>query len=495
MQTKSISFIEQCLKRNDWHALANLIDVNQTIQENTSHLINTYTIKEFETIIFGLTKHIDLILKEYEISSSNQSIEKQCILAETILTQLIYDYDFIVYSAENIDSLDIKKSYAYLERNIFKSMLNSIKKIIRDNSLDEKLIANLNNRFNNARSCVQAVYYYNIILNAQPNDIKSLYRYATTISSITTFSLPKNKQDEYFSQTKINNYFYRVNTAKNVLLKVLNIYDQKSLEEQKSLRKYYIKSLYNLITLLNDKCDFYFKDVKLFNYISNEQVVYLNLSPDVKTQLYNDLILIYNSLKTLLAELNLPEKRLDEVIVYQIAKRNDLDIEPFYIYYRVGKVYELFAKTAISNIKSINNADAFARYVNNMLKAIDMYENVGDIKYQIKLFHKNTGGFIYELYQLGYCFSLLALNNPIYAEKLNSLFTKYSLKKGKRYTNLIDELNYYKALTFIYNKHTQNIQTAINILKKLELITKKNKNTKILKKAQSLLTNIQENKI
>ena len=71
MQTKYISFIEQCLKRNDWHALANLIDVNQTIQENTSHLINTYTIKEFETIIFGLTKHIDLILKEYEISSSN----------------------------------------------------------------------------------------------------------------------------------------------------------------------------------------------------------------------------------------------------------------------------------------------------------------------------------------------------------------------------------------------------------------------------------------
>lgn len=72
----------------------------------------------YSSIIIRLT-----VKKEYEANSCNQTHEKQSMLAEATLTQLIQDYDFIVYSTENIDSIDIKKSYAYLERNIFKKFI------------------------------------------------------------------------------------------------------------------------------------------------------------------------------------------------------------------------------------------------------------------------------------------------------------------------------------------------------------------------------------
>lgn len=55
-----MDYFNQFIKNNDWQSFADIIDFSMLIED----IVNKFNEKELESIAFGLSKHMDLLLKE-----------------------------------------------------------------------------------------------------------------------------------------------------------------------------------------------------------------------------------------------------------------------------------------------------------------------------------------------------------------------------------------------------------------------------------------------
>ena len=55
-----MDYFNQFIKNNDWQSFADIIDFSMLIED----IVNKFNEKELESIACGLSKHMDLLLKE-----------------------------------------------------------------------------------------------------------------------------------------------------------------------------------------------------------------------------------------------------------------------------------------------------------------------------------------------------------------------------------------------------------------------------------------------
>ena len=55
-----MDYFNQFIKNNDWLSFADIIDFSMPIED----IVNKFNEKELESVAFGLSKHMDLLLKE-----------------------------------------------------------------------------------------------------------------------------------------------------------------------------------------------------------------------------------------------------------------------------------------------------------------------------------------------------------------------------------------------------------------------------------------------
>lgn len=60
MNNNYMDYFNQFIKNNDWQSFADIIDFSMPIED----IVNKFNEKELEPIAFGLSKHMDLLLKE-----------------------------------------------------------------------------------------------------------------------------------------------------------------------------------------------------------------------------------------------------------------------------------------------------------------------------------------------------------------------------------------------------------------------------------------------
>ena len=65
MKTTKNTQIEMLFKNNDWNGLISYLNYDLSPEENLKILSNNFSIMDIETIIYGLTKHIDLGFKNF----------------------------------------------------------------------------------------------------------------------------------------------------------------------------------------------------------------------------------------------------------------------------------------------------------------------------------------------------------------------------------------------------------------------------------------------
>lgn len=495
MNNNYMDYFNQFIKNNDWQSFADIIDFSMPIED----IVNKFNEKELESIAFGLSKHMDLLLKECSEGIKNINYNKRNIqfektkLIEMTFINFLNDYIFIGNIANLLKNDKIYSSFAYINYNLFINGNNIINKIIKKNNncqINSKLLFEIKNNFNNAKNCYLAVDIYNSLLNKNKIDLKNLYRYAKVLMKIDNFSINLEIQKKIFSRTDLKwviNYSQRISTVKNLFKTVIQIYENELIEKAEKDRFYseYIKSKYNLVKCINDYYQSNFKVNELFKSIAVENKKYkLNF---ISKDLISDIKEMNNDIIFLLNEFQLPEKELNKEEIERIANL-ELPEKSYDIYYRAGKVRVLLAKLAVSDIfylKDRTIEEAIKKFVENIEMAMYMYINVFNIKWQrIKMNKNDSGGFTYELEELAFCYSILGIDNKKYVKEINNLIDKYQNKK--KYARFIDTANFYYALTLIYNKNTKNVTKAIEILSKL----KDSKNKYLVKKVESILSDI-----
>lgn len=60
MNNNYIDYFNQSIKNNDWQSFVDIIDFSMPIED----IVNKFNEKELESIAFGLSKYMDLLLKE-----------------------------------------------------------------------------------------------------------------------------------------------------------------------------------------------------------------------------------------------------------------------------------------------------------------------------------------------------------------------------------------------------------------------------------------------
>ena len=323
--------------------------------------------------------------------------------------------------------------------------------------------------FNNSQTISHALEYYAVLEENHPTEVKILYRYAKTIALISDFSVKVSALNFAKDNPWILNRKDRFEKAKGLLFRAIALYQKLEEGQQKQRNwKEYIKSEFNLVKLLNDYYKSYFPLQNIYLAIANKDSLIRPWGNIRKIQ--DDIITMNYTMKNILQELNLPEKRLNQKEVEQIAK-SELPVKVFDIYYRIGRVHTLLANCSVSSLPATYNRPvdkAIAKFIENLEHAVDMFANVADVKLERKRARCNdTGGFVYELSQMGCCYSILGMGDLRYSKKLNELIEQYSKRKSYNAKKLTEELMYYKALSKIYDKHTGDYDEARKLLEAL----------------------------
>lgn len=507
--------IKHAISINDWEKIYSIIIKKDSNGNMSIILPNNFSVEVVESLSFSLGLFIKQCLKEYDdfykktsFALNNKNVEKLKInTLNNCLKKIIESYFFVMKSKEDFpNSIRILQSVAYINRAFFFDLNSRIKKIIsREDFLLPRYKKFVNKYFNNATSCLLALKYYKILEDIEIHNVKSLYRYATTIMKISNFSIKQEKQEEIFSKTKdliwAKDYYKRFINAKRLLLKAIQFYESDALnkKEKEQCFKEYIKSKINLVKLINEYYDCQFSVNDVFKIVSMNEG-YTEVKTKNLLKLQNELILMYNTMNEVLDKLNLSKEKLNEAEILRLANiENDKVAEKsFNVYYRSGRVWELLAKCALSQLPTIRERSfekSMKKFIDNMIKAINMYQNVANIKLQRKkMKKKDTGGFIYEIKRLGFCYSLLGIQDAKYTVEFNNLVDKYKNKKGKSFQQINGTFKYYKALTYIYNKDNRNAKKALLLLEEVKKdIIKIDKN--LAGKAQNLINCLKNGEI
>lgn len=458
MSKNYLEQIKALQAQNKWNEIADLFNLNENMtwfQQNLSE-------QEMCTLLFCVVQHINFQLKE--LNEHND--------AENTLKIIIRDYNFIMRAAESYSyAKQIYNPAAYTNLLFASNAGNQINRVIKNQtgSISKDCRAKCMSIFNNRHTISNALKYYAVLKEHNPDDIKILYRYAKAITLVSEFSV--RVADLEFAQDNdwILNRYKRFEKAKSLLSRAVYLYHQTEEEQQKQRTwKEYIKSEFNLVKLLNDYYKSYFPLQNIYKTIADRDSLIRPWGNIRKIQ--DDIITMNHTMKNILKELNLPEKRLNQKEVEQIAK-SELPVKVFDIYYRIGRVHTLLANCSVSGLPATYNRpidEAMAKFIENLEHAVDMFANVADVKLERKRANcHDTGGFVYELSQMGYCYSILGIGDLRYNKKLNELIEQYSQRKSFNAKKLTEELMYYKALSKIYDKHTGNKKDAITLLESL----------------------------
>ncbi len=503
MKTTKNTQIEMLFKNNDWNGLISYLNYDLSPEENLKILSNNFSIMDIETIIYGLTKHIDLGFKNFsEIVMNKETPNKiKEETAENVAKVIIKDYEFLANFYNQLhENKKIAQSYAYFNRDIFLGKINTINKMIYFQS-DKELVDIISTKLNGPIACFKAIKVYEKILKEYPEDITALYRYATLLEKISSFSIEEETQKKLFTgeYKYLIKYSNRVQKSANLLTTALNIYDNATDEFKQRNQKMLYKILFASMRLLNDYLDHEAgKVVNFYHYFDDNNPAYVNNF--VFSVLQNYLSLLLNISNRFIKTSNIHIEKLDTKKIQELQAKNNTANNLYDIYYRYGNILMTLAKLMTTRIISFETEEVrFKNVINKLEIAAEMYKNVADIK--IYLYHKrqSTGGFINEIKQLALCYSILGINNKTYAECLDKLYDEYKMKRGGKYKLMLQYMQYYKALTYIYNKDTRNITTAIQ---KLQNLKQELNNPKDLKNGQrkklfdevnKLLKNLQTN--
>ena len=130
MKTTKNTQIEMLFKNNDWNGLISYLNYDLSPEENLKILSNNFSIMDIETIIYGLTKHIDLGFKNFsEIVMNKETPNKiKEETAENVAKVIIKDYEFLANFYNQLhENKKIAQSYAYFNRDIFLGKINTIR--------------------------------------------------------------------------------------------------------------------------------------------------------------------------------------------------------------------------------------------------------------------------------------------------------------------------------------------------------------------------------
>lgn len=481
-QIEIMNQIKYYKQRNDWENIVRMFDLKQDI----SWFISNLTIEILSELTYAITQHISNIIGEYQ-KQTNKDIND-------ILEYVIEEYQFLQNLVENIEyDKKIYNSFAYINKQFFNNLNSNINNLIKKykETLEKDIDNSRRKLFNNLTNCEKAIKYYTILLHHHPDDIKILYRFAHLLSSINDYSLGANKKVSNLKLQEenawIKNFVQRTLTAGKYYNDVIKLYeDLTSEQERKRYRNIYIKSEYNLVKSIHGLYKSYFNVDTVWRCAGDDIRI---TSTDIKcdlSEMHKDIRYMVYIMDNIFDQINLPNRRLSENEIQRIANIDNEPEKPFNIYYRQGVIDILVAECAyviFPNRKSTTSDECMQFFIKRMKHAIDMFYNVAEIKNKRKLLGKrDTGGFLWEIFQLGFCYSVLGLSDSLYNEKLVNLIQKYNKRKGISLEKLTQSLYYYIALGYFYNKNTFDLNKAICYLKRVT-----NKKCPCYEKAQDLL--------
>ena len=485
MKTTKNTQIEMLFKNNDWNGLISYLNYDLSPEENLKILSNNFSIMDIETIIYGLTKHIDLGFKNFSEIATNKDTSNKIKeeTAENVAKVIMKDYEFLENFYNQLhENKKIAQSYAYFNRDIFLGKINTINKMIYFQS-DKKLVDIISAKLNGPIACFKAIKVYEEILKEYPEDINALYRYATLLEKISLFSIDDETQKKLFTgeYKYLIIYLNRVQKSVNLLTTALDIYDNATDEFKQRNQKMLYKILFASMRLLNDYLDYESgKVVNFYRYFDDNSPV--NLNNSIFSLVQNYLSLLLNMSNKFIKTSNIHIEKLDTKKIQELQAKNNTANNLYDIYYRYGNILMTLAKLMTTRIISFETKEVrFKNVINKLEMAMEMYKNVINIKMDLYNKRQPTGGFINEINQLALCYSILGINNEIYAEHLKALYDEYKMKRGGKYKLMLQHMKYYEALIFIYNKHTRNISLAI---KKLQNLQQELNNPKDLKNGQ-----------